>query len=136
MDLLRQISSSGRTVVLTTHHMDEAESLCDRVAIMDHGKILKAGPRAALVRELDQPLRISVESGLISAAQASDLAGREAAVADDGVSLSIATSDRRRSWPAWPGPTRWPACGSRAPPWKTSFLEDVFLSLTGREYRA
>jgi ABC-2 type transport system ATP-binding protein len=34
-DLLRQISSSGRTVMLTTHHMDEAESLCDQVAIMD-----------------------------------------------------------------------------------------------------
>jgi hypothetical protein len=53
--LLREIRSSGRTVVLTTHHMDEAESLCDRVAIMDHGKILKAGPPATLVRELDQP---------------------------------------------------------------------------------
>ncbi len=47
-DLLREISNSGRTVVLTTHHMDEAESLCDRVAIMDHGKILRAGPPAAV----------------------------------------------------------------------------------------
>ena len=50
-DLLRQINADGRTVVLTTHHMDEAETLCDRVAIMDHGKILEAraargaGPR-------------------------------------------------------------------------------------------
>ena len=40
-DLLRQISAEGRTVVLTTHHMDEAETLCDRVAIMDHGVILE-----------------------------------------------------------------------------------------------
>src|ERR1700727_3481073 len=46
-DLLRQINADGRTVVLTTHHMDEAEILCDRVAIMDHGKILEAGPPAA-----------------------------------------------------------------------------------------
>ena len=51
-DLLRQISAEGRTVVLTTHHMDEAETLCDRVAIMDHGEILedrpagRPGPRA------------------------------------------------------------------------------------------
>ena len=42
-DLLRQINADGRTVVLTTHHMDEAETLCDRVAIMDHGEILKLG---------------------------------------------------------------------------------------------
>ena len=52
-DLLRQINAGGRTVVLTTHHMDEAETLCDRVAIMDHGKILQSGPPAALVRGLD-----------------------------------------------------------------------------------
>ena len=69
-DLLRKISAEGRTVVLTTHHMDEAESLCHRVAIMDHGKILRIGPPAALIRELDQPLRISVESGRLSVAQA------------------------------------------------------------------
>jgi ABC-2 type transport system ATP-binding protein len=130
-DLLRQISSSGRTVVLTTHHMDEAESLCDRVAIMDHGKILKAGPPAALVRELDQPLRISVESGLISAAQASDLGGPVATVADDGVSLSIATSDPSQ---VLAGLARADAlAGLRV---SGATLEDVFLSLTGREYRA
>jgi ABC-2 type transport system ATP-binding protein len=40
-DVLRAISAEGRTVVLTTHHMDEAEILCERVAIMDHGKILR-----------------------------------------------------------------------------------------------
>jgi ABC-2 type transport system ATP-binding protein len=130
-DLLRQISSSGRTVVLTTHHMDEAESLCDRVAIMDHGKILRAGPPATLVRELDQPLRISVESGLISAGQASDLAGRDATVADDGVSLSIATNDPSH---VLAGLARADALASLRVAGAT--LEDVFLSLTGREYRA
>jgi ABC-2 type transport system ATP-binding protein len=61
-DLLRAISAAGHTVVLTPHHMDEAETLCERVAIMDHGKILKIGPPAALVRELDEPVRISIES--------------------------------------------------------------------------
>jgi ABC-2 type transport system ATP-binding protein len=60
---LRAISAAGHTVVLTTHHMDEAETLCERVAIMDHGKILKIGSPAALVRELDEPVRISIESG-------------------------------------------------------------------------
>ena len=41
--------------MLTTHYMDEAEALCDRVAIMDHGRVLQLGPPAALVRGLDAP---------------------------------------------------------------------------------
>jgi ABC-2 type transport system ATP-binding protein len=129
-DLLRQISSSGRTVMLTTHHMDEAEALCDRVAIMDHGKILRAGPPAALVRELDQPLRISVESGLISRERAAALQGATN-VADDGVSLSIATSDPAHVLSGLAGADA--LAGLRV---QGANLEDVFLALTGREYRA
>jgi ABC-2 type transport system ATP-binding protein len=129
-DLLQQISSSGRTVVLTTHHMDEAELLCDRVAIMDHGKILRAGPPAALVRELDQPLRISVQSGLISTDQAASIGGT-APVTDDGVSLTIATSDPAGVLAGLAGQDA--LAGLRV---QGATLEDVFLSLTGREYRA
>ncbi|WP_419994995.1 ABC transporter ATP-binding protein [Streptomyces boninensis] len=51
-DLLRGINSEGRTVVLTTHYMDEAEELCDRVAVMDAGKVLRTGPPSELVAEL------------------------------------------------------------------------------------
>jgi ABC-2 type transport system ATP-binding protein len=51
-DLLRAINAEGRTVVLTTHYLDEAEILCDRVAIMDAGRILRTGPPAELVSEL------------------------------------------------------------------------------------
>ena len=127
-DLLRQISRSGRTVVLTTHLMDEAESLCDRVAIMDHGRILKAGPPAALVRELDQPLRISVQSGLISRDQADALGG---SVTDDGVSLSIATSEPGQVLGGLASADA--LAGLRV---QGATLEDVFLTLTGREYRA
>src|SRR6266540_4170040 len=58
-DLLRDINDKGRTVVLTTHYLDEAETLCDRVAIMDHGKILQLDPPASLVRGLDAPTRIA-----------------------------------------------------------------------------
>ncbi len=131
-DLLRQVAGSGRTVVLTTHHMDEAESLCDRVAIMDHGRILKAGPPAALVRELDQPVRISVQSGLIDAGLAGQLAGvPRGAVTDDGVSLSIATSEPSRALAALADADA--LAGLRV---QGATLEDVFLNLTGREYRA
>ncbi|WP_181788436.1 ABC transporter ATP-binding protein [Streptomyces phytophilus] len=52
-DLLRGINAAGRTVVLTTHYMDEAEVLCDRVAVMDAGRILRIGAPAELVAELE-----------------------------------------------------------------------------------
>jgi ABC-2 type transport system ATP-binding protein len=136
-DLLRQINSDGRTVVLTTHHMDEAETLCDRVAIMDHGKVLELGAPAALVREIDSPVRISIESGLLTADDAAALAGPRAAeqsgtgVTDDGVSLTIAT---REAGAVLAGLADRNALGGLRVQGAT--LEDVFLQLTGREYRA
>ena len=48
-ELVRQIRGSGTTVFLTTHYMDEAEVLCDRVAVMDHGQIIAMDPPRALV---------------------------------------------------------------------------------------
>ena len=48
-DLLAGLHGAGRTVVLTTHHMDEAEFLCDRVAVMDAGRVLEVGAPAELV---------------------------------------------------------------------------------------
>lgn len=50
-DLLRQINAEGRTVVLTTHYMDEAETLCDRVAVMDGGRVLRVGAPRTLIEE-------------------------------------------------------------------------------------
>jgi ABC-2 type transport system ATP-binding protein len=129
-DLLRQINADGRTVVLTTHHMDEAETLCDRVAIMDHGEILRLGAPAALVRGLDSPVRVSVESGLLSAAVVQELAPA-ADVTDDGVSLTIATHDPAAVLAGLAD--RHALTGLRV---QGATLEDVFLTLTGREYRA
>lgn len=51
-DLLRGLNAEGRTVVLTTHYMDEAQQLCDRVAVMDHGRVLRVDSPDALIREL------------------------------------------------------------------------------------
>jgi ABC-2 type transport system ATP-binding protein len=129
-DLLRQINADGRTVVLTTHHMDEAETLCDRVAIMDHGEILQLGAPAALVRGLDTPVRITVESGLLPAADARALTP-SAEVSDDGVSLTIATRDPAAVLAGLAD--RHALAGLRV---QGATLEDVFLTLTGREYRA
>jgi ABC-2 type transport system ATP-binding protein len=129
-DLLRAIAAEGHTVVLTTHHMDEAETLCQRVAIMDHGKILQIGAPAALVRELAHPVRISVASGTLAQDEARAIANG-AQVADDGVSLTITTTE--------PAPIlarlaeRDALAGLQV---TGASLEDVFLQLTGREYRA
>jgi ABC-2 type transport system ATP-binding protein len=51
-ELADSIRAEGRTIVLTTHYMDEAETLCDRVAIMDHGKVLAMEPPDTLIQRL------------------------------------------------------------------------------------
>jgi len=48
-DLVDDLKKAGRTIILTTHYMDEAERLCDRVAIMDHGKIIALGTPQQLI---------------------------------------------------------------------------------------
>jgi ABC-2 type transport system ATP-binding protein len=129
-DLLSSLNGHGRTVVLTTHYMDEAEVLCDRVAIMDHGSILQLDSPAALIRGLDAGVRISVEPSALDADTARSIAGVES-VDVDTASLSLATHD----------PTvvlaelarREALHGLQV---KSATLEDVFLTLTGREYRA
>ncbi len=129
-DVLRAINERGKTVVLTTHYMDEAEILCDRVAIMDGGKVLQLGPPADLVRDLDAPVRISVEAGALGQQQAAGLEGVESVSGDTG---STVISTRR------PAPVLQALAGMDALAGlqvRGATLEDVFLQLTGREYRA
>ncbi len=51
-EMVRKVNKSGVTIVLTTHYMDEAEQLCDRLAIMDHGKIMKTGTPNSFIKDL------------------------------------------------------------------------------------
>ncbi|MGE5830873.1 MAG: ABC transporter ATP-binding protein [Micromonosporaceae bacterium] len=129
-DVLRDINARGRTVMLTTHHMDEAEVLCDRVAIMDFGRILQLGPPAALIRELDAPTRISVESGSLPVEEARQIFDG-AEVSADEVSLTIATRN-----PAAALAVLAERKALRGLAVRGATLEDLFLQLTGREYRA
>jgi ABC-2 type transport system ATP-binding protein len=129
-DLLSGLNDSGRTVVLTTHYMDEAEILCDRVAIMDHGRILQFDSPAALIRGLDAPARITVVPGQLSLEAASALAGvNDATEGAEGVVRTTRDPAAVISQPADADHLD----GVRV---QTGTLEDVFLDLTGREYRA
>jgi ABC-2 type transport system ATP-binding protein len=129
-DLLRSLNDAGRTVVLTTHYMDEAEVLCDRVAIMDHGRILELDTPAALVRGLDAPVRVFVSPHLLNVDQALHIGGVDSAE-EVGQSIALTTRSpsavlaRLAEMDALEGLTV-----------KAANLEDVFLNLTGREYRA
>lgn len=129
-DLLRGLNDSGRTVILTTHYMDEAEALCDRVAIIDAGSILQLDSPAALIRALNAPVSISVAPGLLSldTAQALDA---HAYVRDEEAAMTIVTRQPAR---VLAGLANASALDELAV--KGGSLEDVFLNLTGREYRA
>jgi ABC-2 type transport system ATP-binding protein len=60
-DLVRLLKQEGRTVLITTHYMDEAEALCDRIGIMDHGQILQLGTPRELIAGLNQPSYAELE---------------------------------------------------------------------------
>jgi len=60
-DLVRDLKKEGRTVLITTHYMDEAEALCDRIGIMDKGQILQLGTPRELIASLNQPSYAEIE---------------------------------------------------------------------------
>ncbi|EHR62600.1 ABC transporter ATP-binding protein [Saccharomonospora cyanea] len=129
-DVLRQIKARGSTIVYTTHYLDEAEILCDRVAIMDHGRILAMDAPARLVRDLDAPTHVTLDTTVLTPDDARVLPGADSVSTDD-VTVTITTRT--------PAPLlaalaeRGTVDGLTV---RTATLEDVFLHLTGREYRA
>jgi len=129
-DVLRAIRERGKTIVYTTHYLDEAEILCDRTAIMDKGRILAMDAPATLVRGLDAPTHVMIERGVIPLEEAKTLAGVEEA-SDDEVSLRLSTRN-----PAKLLSTLAERGALEGLQVRGATLEDVFLELTGREYRA
>jgi ABC-2 type transport system ATP-binding protein len=134
-DIILTLKAAGKTVLLTTHYLEEAEVLCDRVAIMDHGRILEEGTVDELVsrRFKERAVRFDAIGGLGDAELARmpgvtsvkhedgevlvytrDVAGTIGAVLDGAEALGVE--------PANLGVRR-------------ATLEDVFLDLTGRALR-
>ena len=109
-DVIRDFRDRGRTIVLTTHYMDEAERLCDRVAIIDQGKIIAQGSPAELIARLggDHIIEFALEESRRAGRSSSDaLLGLDSVLAarveNDGYRL-----DRRAAAP------RIPACSKRS----------------------
>ncbi|EID55528.1 ABC transporter ATP-binding protein [Saccharomonospora xinjiangensis] len=129
-DVLRQLKERGSTIVYTTHYLDEAEVLCDRVAIMDHGRILAMDAPARLVRGLDAPTHVTLDTAVLTPDDARELPGADSVRADD-VTVTITTRAPASLLAALA--ERGSVDGLTV---RTATLEDVFLHLTGREYRA
>ena len=129
-ELLSGLNDSGRTVVLTTHYMDEAEILCDRVAIVDHGRLLQLDSPGNLVRGLDAPTRITVAPGQLTAEEARVVPGVDD-VEEDSAGVTLRTREPAAVLTALAEQQRLAGLSVQ-----TGTLEDVFLALTGREYRA
>jgi daunorubicin resistance ABC transporter ATP-binding subunit len=136
-DLLRELQKAGQTIVLTTHYMEEAEQMCDRVAVIDHGKVLASGTVAELKNSAGADTVITVTyDGAVPA-------GVGTLQARPGVSKVEIIGGQVRVFAREPrgvlgelvstGATAGVAVSDAAqlPP----SLETAFLNLTGREYR-
>ena len=128
----------GRTIVLTTHYMEEAERLCDRVAIVDHGKVIGLGTPAQLIASLG--IGHLIEFVAADGAAAVDLSslkridGVRAARGQNG-SVTIEAGDLHRVLPALVEHLRERETPISELRTHSATLEDVFVSLTGRHLR-
>lgn len=126
---LRALKSRGKTLVLTTHYMEEAERLCDRLIIIERGKILVRGSPAQLIRDHIEPVVVEVHGqdavGWFET-QGRDLARRSERIGDGVLCYTdreAALIENLRRHPELEFYHR------------RANLEDVFLKLTGRELR-
>jgi ABC-2 type transport system ATP-binding protein len=134
-EVVRRMKSEGRTVILTTHYMEEAEALCDRLAIMDHGRILTSGSPLGLIQDLKIPSVVELAFGAaapLASAFASRL-GQEVEVRGD--LWEIPTQDPKTLLPRLLD-----LAESQGVPFeqihvRRATLEDVFLHRTGRSLR-
>ena len=134
-DLIERFKASGRTILLTTHYMDEAERLCDRIAIMDHGKVIALGTPRELIAS------IGVEHVVeFSTAKPPDLAAlrriegvRDIRRENGGVEMLV--TELHRAVPALLDELDRQGAPLTELRTHSASLEDVFVTLTGRHLR-
>jgi ABC-2 type transport system ATP-binding protein len=128
---------AGRSILLTTHYMEEAERLCDRVAIMDHGRIIAQGTPRELIASLGA--EHVVEFALVDGAPLDEAAlakaiGEETPGRHDGA-WRLQVSELHQAMPALLGELRRQGAQLSELRTRSASLEDVFVTLTGRQLR-
>jgi ABC-2 type transport system ATP-binding protein len=138
-DLIEEFKATGRTIVLTTHYMDEAEILCDRVAIVDHGKIIAQGSPRELIESLgaEHVVEFALSNGRDAAMTVDvlrSLAGvRDVRALENGFELRVA--ELHRAVPALLSMLAERTLELSKLTTHSATLEDVFVALTGRQLR-
>jgi ABC-2 type transport system ATP-binding protein len=137
-DLIEQFKQSGRTILLTTHYMDEAQRLCDRVAIMDNGKQIALGTPRELIASIGAEHMVAFSSANHSSAL--DLAAlrRIEGVLDirtEKGSVQLQVSELHLAVPALLAELNRQSIPLTELSTHSATLEDVFVALTGRHLR-
>jgi ABC-2 type transport system ATP-binding protein len=134
-DVVRKMKAEGRTTMLTTHYMDEAEALCDRLAIVDHGRILRSGTPAELIAGLGIPSVIELTFDGPAPDPAAFAARLGLAVEARGDVWEIPTPDPKTLLPRLLTLIESERLEYNQVHVRRATLEDVFLQLTGRSLR-
>jgi len=140
-DRVRELKAQGRTVLLTTHYMEEADQLCDRVAIIDHGRIVALDTPASLKRTIRAEEVVHLEIGVDGDdAEVIDRLARGATVArterqNGTLNVTAHCASARDFVPAAFDAARSTGATIRHVEVVPVTLEDVFLALTGRALR-
>ncbi len=133
--IVTDLKERDKTIVLTTHYMEEAESLSDYVCIMDHGKIIAADTPRALAARLGKETMVEFTADQVPAAARNSLSNRFSRLRQDGGTITLEVTDlvpalqHLLGWAGEHGITL-DNLVIRQPN-----LEDVFLTLTGRRLR-
>jgi linearmycin/streptolysin S transport system ATP-binding protein len=137
LESVEGLSGAGMAVLYTTHYMEEAERLCDRIGIIDHGKLIAEGTRAELVGMVSEGDRVRLSATGDLARAAADLAGRpwvRQAKALDG-NIDLVVDNARSELPAILTDVAAVGVAVRSVEVTEPNLEAVFLHLTGRALR-
>ncbi|MDF2627477.1 MAG: transporter ATP-binding protein [Symbiobacteriaceae bacterium] len=135
-DVIRGLKAEGRAVIMSTHYMEEAEKLCDRVAIMDHGKILAEGTPRELVREFgpEAAIEIDVTGFPVNMAEIAQLSAVTGVQTEDHL-LVLRTANTAASLMAFAGYAQANHIPLGELRTRSATMEDVFMALTGRRLR-
>ncbi len=136
-ELIGELRAGGRTIVLTTHYMEEAERLCDRVAIIDHGRAIALGTPRELVETLGADHVVEFALGEVSSLSTdvlAALAGVRSVRGSDG-SWALTVGELHVALPAILAEVERRGATLAELRTHSATLEDVFVSLTGRHLR-